>query len=159
MTGDDSGAKHQWHLLHIAATAVAWMVRLLPRRWRFRAAQLLAHAAEPFLRGTEAVRAQRRAKIDGPAEIALYLVTNALTVNGTLFDPIVTIDGYDDFVCICREGRGVLLVQPHAVLTHLPFRIFHDDGLAPIGVNADAQMRIAGTTIAANPLVPSPAFW
>ncbi len=158
MTGDESGAKHQWHLLHLASIAVAWMVRLLPRRWRFRAAQLLAHAAEPFLRGTEAVRAQLRAKIDGPAEIALYLVTNALTVNGTLFDPILTIDGYDDFVRICREGRGVLLVQPHAVLTVLPYRLYHDRGLAPIGVSSEAQMRIAGTANPANPLVPSPAF-
>src|SRR5207249_2647825 len=105
-----------------------------------------------------AVRAQRQAKIDGPAEIALYLVTNALTTSGSVFDPTVSIDGYEDFVRVCREGRGVLLVQPHAVLTHLQFRIFHDDGLAPIGVNADAQMRIAGTTIVANPLVPSPTF-
>jgi lauroyl/myristoyl acyltransferase len=151
-------AAHQWHALRLAGKAVAAAMRLLPRRRRFRAALRLACAAQPFFRSTNAYRVQRRTKIDGAAEIAVYLVLNALTVNGAEFDPIAAIDGYDDFVRLCREGKGVLLVQPHAVLTHLPFRMFHDEGLEPIGVNADARMRIAGTKIPANLLVPSPTL-
>jgi hypothetical protein len=154
----DSDAAHQWHLLHRAAMATAMTFRLLPRRRRFAAAQSLARAAGPFFRGTGAYRAQQQANIDGAAEIALHFVTNALTVNGTVFDPVVGIEGYDEFRRLCRGGRGVLLVQPHAVLTHLQFRIFHDDGLDPVGVNADRHMRIAGTTIPAQPLVPSRTF-
>jgi lauroyl/myristoyl acyltransferase len=153
-----SGAPHQWHALHVAGAVVAAAIRLVPRRWRFRAALCVARAAQPFLRNTEAYRRQRQTNIDGIAEIALHLVTNALTVNGTEFVPSVAMEGYDDFVRLCREGRGVLLVQPHAVLTDLPFRKFYDERLDPIGINTDATMRFAGTRTAANPLVPSPTF-
>jgi hypothetical protein len=155
-SGND--ARRQWHVLHAAGIGVALAMRLLPRRSRFRAALLLARAAEPFFRRTAAYDAQSRLKIDGSREIALYFVTAALTANGTEFDPLVTIDGYDGFARLCRAGGGVLLVQPHALLTHLQFRTFHDDGLAPVGVNADAQMRLAGTKIPADLLVPSPTL-
>jgi len=157
MSSGGSGT-HKWHALHLVAKSIAAAIRLLPRRWRFRAAFLLARAAQPFFRRTEAYRNHENLKIDTAAEIALYLVINALTMNGTIFDPVVDIDGYDEFARICNKGRGVLLVQPHAMLTPLQFRIFHDRGLKAIGVSADKLMRIAGTTIPANPLVPSPTF-
>jgi hypothetical protein len=145
-------------LLHYAGKAFAVAMRLVPRRRRFRAAQLLARAAEPLIRRTEACRLQQRAKIDGAAEIALYFVTDALTVHGTEYDPVLTIDGYDEFVRLCGEGRGMLVVQPHAVLTKLQFRVFHDRGLEPVGVTAEGRMRFAGTKILAEMLGPSPTF-
>jgi O-antigen/teichoic acid export membrane protein len=145
-------------LLHLAGATFAAAMRLVPRRWRFGVTLLLARVAEPFMRATRAYRLLRQGNVDGAAEITLFFLTNALTSGGTEFDARVRIEGYEAFVALCREGRGVLLVQPHAVLTHLQFRVFHDDGLEPIGVNTDALMRIAGTTIPAKPLVPSPLF-
>jgi lauroyl/myristoyl acyltransferase len=152
------GATHEWHALHLAGAAVAAAVRLVPRRWRFNVALVLARAAQPFLRNTEACRRQLRKNIDGIAEIALYMVTNALTVHGTEFVPRLAIEGYDEFVSLCRKGGGVLLVQPHAVLTQLPFRAMHDDGLEPIGMTTIPHIRYAGTRISADALAPSRTF-
>jgi lauroyl/myristoyl acyltransferase len=151
-------AAHEWHALHLAGAAVAAAVRLVPRRWRFNVALFLARAAQPFLRNTDACRRQLLTNIDGIAEIALYMVTNALTVHGTEFVPRLEMEGYDEFVSLCRKGGGVLLVQPHAVLTQLPFRAMHDDGLDAIGISTIPQMRYAGTRIAANALMPSRTF-
>jgi hypothetical protein len=144
--------------MHFAGAAFAHAMRVVPRRWRFRAASLFAFAAQPLFRRTSAYRVQRAIGVDSIGEISLHMVTDALTVHGTEFDPEVTIEGYDVLVKMYGEGRGVLLIQPHAVLTHLQFRVFHDRGLRPVGITTEADLRFPGTRTLANVLAPSPTF-
>lgn len=133
-------------------------MRLIPRRRRFGAAVLLARAAVPFVRRTQAFREQRKGNVDGVREIALHLVLNTLTKNGTRFDPLINVNGNEELERALAAGRGVLLIAPHMALGLLMVRVFHDAGQNPIVIAADPQMRVSGSTLAANILQPSPMF-
>ncbi len=71
----------------MAELCFALAMRIVPRPYRFDAGLLLARAALPLLRKTEAYREQQIKKFHLPREIALHLILNALTKNGTAFDP------------------------------------------------------------------------
>jgi lauroyl/myristoyl acyltransferase len=133
-------------------------MRLVPRRRRFGAMLLVARALEPLLRRTTAYRRQATANIDGAREIAVYFVMRVLTRHGVGFDPEVAVEGGDALTRAIAEGNGVFLAGPHATLFHLLFRRLHDDGLAPAGITAEHGMRLAGTTIVAETMQPSPTF-
>ena len=132
-----------------AVLLFAAAMMLIPRRRRFGAILFCARLLAPF---------QRRAgAFDGPAETAVHRIVLLLTNLGVPFDPVVAWEGYDAFVRLCREGRGVLLAAPHAALGQLSIRTNHDAGLQPITITSD-PMRIAGTRIEAETIQPSPAF-
>ncbi|HZG51726.1 MAG TPA: hypothetical protein VEZ40_06290 [Pyrinomonadaceae bacterium] len=133
-------------------------MRLIPRRRRFRAAILIARAAVPFVRRTQAFQEQRKGNVDGVREIALHLVLNTLTKNGTCFDPLITVNGNEELESALAAGRGVLLLSPHMTLSLLMVRLFHDAGHNPVVIAADPQMRVSGTTLAADTMQPSPMF-
>ncbi|HWT00343.1 MAG TPA: hypothetical protein VN256_08855 [Pyrinomonadaceae bacterium] len=135
--------------------AAMWLV---PRQYRFRAAVLVASAAVPLFRRTEAYREQEMMGFDSPREIALHFVLNALTRNGTRFDPVIAVRGYEEFERAYASGQGVLVVGPHAALTLLMIRLFHDRGLDPVVVSPDPRMRVGGTTVRARTVQPSPTF-
>jgi lauroyl/myristoyl acyltransferase len=150
-------AAHRWRHFHLAGASLAAAVGLLPRRWRFRAAMLIARAAEPFVRRTEPFRRQQRSRVDGAREIAAHLVLHTLTRNGCEFDPDVDVRGWDDFVRACRDGRGVLLAAPHAALGLMLLRLFHEYRLPAVTVTGEDE-RIPGTRLAAPTMQPSPTF-
>jgi lauroyl/myristoyl acyltransferase len=152
------GSDHRWYSFHLAGLCFALAMRLVPRRRRFAAAILIARAATPFIRRTEAFRNQRKGNVDGVGEIALYLILNTLTKNGTVFDPVLVIDGYEKIESALAEGKGVLVLSPHTVLSLLMGRFFHDAGLNPFMIAADPLMRISGTTVTAQVVQPSPTF-
>jgi lauroyl/myristoyl acyltransferase len=95
---------------------------------------------------------------DRPHEIALHFVLNALTRNGTRFDPALTVKGYEKFQRARAAGRGVLVIGPHAALTVLMVRVFYDHGLSPIVISPDPRMRIGGTEVTVRTVQPSPTF-
>jgi lauroyl/myristoyl acyltransferase len=95
---------------------------------------------------------------DGPREIALHFMLNALTRNGTRFDPAIKVRGFEEFERAHAEGRGVLVIGPHAALTLLMIRLFYDRGLDPVVVSPDASMRVGGTNVTARTVQPSPTF-
>lgn len=66
-------------LIRAAEFCFAAAMRLAPRRYRFGAALLMAGAAVPLLRRTSAYREQKEMGFDGPREIALHFMLNALT--------------------------------------------------------------------------------
>ncbi len=134
------------------------VMRLVPRCCRFGAAVLVAHTAVPLLRMTDAYREQELIRFDSPHEIALHFILNALTRNGTRFDPVVTVKGYEKFERAYAAGKGVLVVGPHAALTLLMIRHFYDCGLDPIVISPDPRMRVGGTTVTARTVQPSPTF-
>ena len=145
-------------IIRAAELCFATAMRLVPRRQRFRAAMLAADAAAPLLWLTIAYREQERKGFDGPREIALHFVLNALTRNGARFDPVIDVRGLEDFERAYAAGKGVLVVGPHAALTLLMIRFFYDRGLDPVVVTPDSRMRVGGTTVTARVIQPSPMF-
>jgi hypothetical protein len=122
------------------------------------AAVLAARAAVPLLRRTQAYRVQEKIGLDSPHEIALHFVLNAMTKHGARFDPALDVKGYEAFERAYAKGKGVLVVGPHAALTLLMIRHFHDRGLDPVVVSPDPRMRVGGTVVTARTVQPSPTF-
>src|SRR5918997_1199055 len=84
------GTEHRWYSFHLAGVCFATAMRLIPRRRRFGVASLIARAAEPFARRTAAYQQQRTSNVDGVREIALHLILNTLTKNGTEYDQVLS---------------------------------------------------------------------
>ena len=145
-------------LIRAAEFFFAAAMRLVPRRYRFGAAVFVARAAAPLLRLTDAYRRQESIGFDGPREIALHFVLNALTRNGARFDPVVEVTGLAELERAYAAGTGVLVLGPHAALTLLMIRLFHDRGLDPVVITPDPWMRVAGTTQPVRAVLPSPTF-
>ena len=144
--------------MHAAERCFAAAMRLVPRRRRFAAALVVARAALPLLRMTDAYRVQERMGFDSPHEIALHFVLNALTRKGTRFDPIIDVKGFENLERAYAAGRGVLVIGPHAALTLLMVRLFHDRGMDPVVISPDPLMRVGGTDVTARTVQPSPTF-
>jgi len=145
-------------LIRAAEFCFAAVLRLAPQRRRFGVTLLMASAAVPLLSRTSAYRQQESIGFDGPKEIALHFMLNALTRNGTRFDPMLRVSGFEEFERACAAGKGVLVVGPHAALTLLMIRIFFDRGLDPVVISPDPEMRAAGTTVTVRTIQPSPTF-
>src|SRR5215213_7572379 len=122
-----------WHLLSRAIALKLWAV---PRRYRFRAAALLARVLTPLVRRTSWYRAQRQLRIDGDREIALYYVLEIMTNSGALFEPVLHVEGAEVLSDALKGEQGVLLVAPHALLSQLIVRYLYDRGDVPTIVSA-----------------------
>lgn len=157
-SGVGEGHGRREAFVHAAEQCFASAMRVLPRRRRFAAALLVARAAVPLLRMTNAYRVQERIGFDGAYEIALHFVLNALTRKGTRFDPVIDVKGFEVLERACAAGRGVLVIGPHAALTLLMIRLFYDRGLDPVVISPDPLMRVGGTDVTARTLQPSPTF-
>jgi hypothetical protein len=145
-------------IIRAAEFCFAAALRLAPQRRRFGVTLLMASAAVPLLRRTSAYRQQELIGFDGPREIALHLMLNALTRNGTRFDPVVRVSGFEEFERAYAAGKGLLVVGPHAALTLLMIRLFFDRGLDPIVISPDPRMRAGGTTVTVRTIQPTPTF-
>jgi lauroyl/myristoyl acyltransferase len=148
---------HRGGLVHFAGAGFAGAMRLVPRRYRFRVAMLAARAAEPFLQRTAPFRLQQKSGVDGPREIAAYVVLRILTRHGTEFDPDIDVRGWDELVRAYNDGRGVLVAVPHMALMQFLLRLSHDRGLSMLGITAEREP-IYGTRVAAPTMAPSPTF-
>ena len=144
--------------LGAAEFSFATLMRLVPLRWRFGASMLIAGASLPLFRLTNEYREQRLKGFDNSREIALHFVLNALSKNGTQFQIPITLRGSGELERALASGKGVLVMGPHAALTVLMVRLFHDRGLNPVVVTPDPRMRISGTKLTAQTLQPSPTF-
>jgi lauroyl/myristoyl acyltransferase len=145
-------------LIRAAEFCFAAALRLAPRRFRFGAVLMLTSAVLPLLRRTVAYRMQAEMGFDGPREIALHFMLNALTRNGARFDPVINVKGYEEFERAYAAGKGVLVIGPHAALTLLMIRHFYDRGLDPVVVSPDPRMRVGGTGVTVRTVQPSPTF-
>jgi hypothetical protein len=132
--------------------------RIVPQRFRFAFAVSIARAVVPLFRLTAAYREQSIRRFHNSYEISLHLVLNALTKNGTAFDPIIVVKGYDEFERARRAGKGVLVIGHHAALTLLMVRFFYDKGLDPIVLTPDPDMRVGGSQVIVRTVQPSPTF-
>lgn len=155
---DPPSADHFSPRWRAAGARVATVMRLLPPRHRFRSAVRLSGAVALAVRHTPHFRQLVRAKLDSSKEIALHLLLHVMTTNDVPFVPEREIDGYDAFLKALRSGRGLLLVSPHASLTLMVLRPFHDDALRPLVIGPDPQMRILGTSVTVETLQRSPTM-
>jgi lauroyl/myristoyl acyltransferase len=151
-------SNHRWQLFHLAGVCFSILMRLVPRARRFNVALLVARAVAPVIGRTQAYREQRSFKMDTVREISLSLVLNTLMRNGTEFDPVITVKGYEELERAFSAGKGVLVLTPHTALSLLMPRLFHDKGLDPVIIAADPLMRLSGTGLVAQTVLPSPAF-
>lgn len=141
-----------------AELCFALLMRILPRKFRFHAALLLAQKSVPLFRKTEAYREQEIKGFHDPREIALHLILNALTKNDTTFDPKIAVSGFQHIVQAHARGKGVLVIGHHAALTMFMVRLFYEAGFNPVVITPDKQLRVAGTSIAARTMQPSATF-
>jgi hypothetical protein len=133
-------------------------MRIVPRRFRFATALLLARVTIPFFRSTAAYREQWIKNFHRPDEIVLYLMLNALAKNGTRFDLEIAATGYQHFQRASAKRKGVLVTGHHAALTLLMIRFFYDQGFEPVVITPDDRLRVPGTSVVAETIQPSPVF-
>lgn len=156
--GAGGGPDSRRRMIRAAEFCFAAAMRLAPRRYRFGTALMAADAAAPLLRRTGAYRVQEAIGFDGRRELALHFMLNALTKNGTRFDPSVRVSGFEEVERAYADGKGVLVLGPHAALTLLMVRLFYDRGFDPVVVTPDPRMRAAGTNVTVRTVQPSPTF-
>jgi lauroyl/myristoyl acyltransferase len=133
------------------------LIRLLPRRLRFRTAILIARAAAPLLRFTGVVQMRAAMRIETIPEIVAYHVLEVLTRHGVAFDPVIRTPGLERFAAGLELGRGVLLVSPHSMLATLTVRSLYDIGIRVIAISP-AAMIVQGTSVAVRVIGNSPGF-
>lgn len=118
-------------------------MRLVPRRYRFRAAVRLALAVTPLL-----VRAGRfppgRLMVDTPREQTLFSLLDLMTRYGCRFDPEVEFEGAEILDALMERRRGLLIACPHAMLTILIMRHLLDRGTAAIALVGAPPFQLMG---------------
>jgi lauroyl/myristoyl acyltransferase len=137
---------------------VSFLVRLLPRRRRFRAALSIARWAEPALRSTRVVRQRVAMRVETSQEVVTYHLLDILTRNGVTFDPIIRVIGIEHLHAALANGRGVLMVAPHAMLSRLILGLLAEMQIEANGV-AQSPTPVLGTGAAIRRVIePSPTL-
>lgn len=145
-------------LIRAAERCFALAMRIVPRRYRFQTALLLARATAPLFVCTAAYQEQSIKNFHRPDEIVLFLLLNALTKNGTRFDLEIVAEGYQHFERAYAKGKGVLITGHHAALTLLMVRFLHDKNLHPVVLTPNQNLRVPGTFVKAETIAPSRMF-
>lgn len=138
-----------------AGTLAAAGSRVLSHRRVFRAAMLV----NDFISRCSPLapaELRRNYRFDGPREGRLFRMLEAMTRYGCLFDPIIRVDGEADLDAALADGKGVLLLGPHTMLTTVLLRHLCDRNLPPFILSGNANMLISGTSMRANAMRPSP---
>jgi hypothetical protein len=144
--------------LRAAGFAFALAFRVIPRKFRFQAAIIVARWIEPLVRRTRAYGDRAQFRTDGLRETSLELLLMMLSRHGTVFQPALHVDGLDH-VPSGRNG-GTLLVGPHTMLSRLFVRYLEDAGIETWVIDsANPNQRIPGTRAAARVLLPSATFF
>jgi len=136
---------------------VSTLIRLLPRRMRFRAAIAIARIVTPPLRLTGIVRQRLAMRMETAREIVSYQLLEILTRNGVRFDPVVRTIGWEHVTNALASGRGVLMVAPHAMLSTFILWLLTDTG-AEMNVVSAAPMLVMGTGAPVRVITATPAF-
>jgi hypothetical protein len=134
--GNDEGRpRHRWPGWYIGRRALGASMRAVPRACRFRVAIAFARMLAPLVRRTAMVRARQAAiVVDGPGEIVLYAILDAMTRSGIEFDVRVRIRGLDVLAAAVGHRAGVLIVTPHTMLATAVHRQLTDLGYHIRGV-------------------------
>jgi lauroyl/myristoyl acyltransferase len=139
--------------LRTAGFGVALAFRLIPAKFRFQAAIVVARWIEPLVKRTRAFADRSLLSTDGLRETSLELVLMMLSRHGTVFSPALHINGLDH---MASNGHGgTLIVGPHTMLTRLFVRYLEDAGTETWVISSEPIERIPGTRATARVLHPS----
>lgn len=128
-------------------------MRALPRGLRYRAAAAAARTIAPLVASRPNVRRQLAFHMDSAEEIALSWLLEAMTRSGTAFDPLLEVEGADLLDAALVNGRGMLLVSAHAVLSTMVLRCMLDRGRIPAIITSE-PFGIPGTDLAVRAIPP-----
>lgn len=129
-----SGAEHggarliRRHLYGLARGALRLAMARVPRRHRFAVSLLVARAATPFARRAGMFTGRRRWPLNSALTVSLHVVLGELLRGGIGFDARVFLAGLENLDAAAADGRGVLLIGPHTVLTRMAVRHLHERG-------------------------------
>jgi lauroyl/myristoyl acyltransferase len=129
-----------------AGRGVVLTLRVVPRRHRFAAARMLAHAVEPVVLRTSIYRTWPE-RLDSVREMALYGVMTLMDRQQVPFDPALRVTGAELLHDELRRGRGLLVLGLHQTLVTLLPRYLHDIGCTPTIVAGTDAFPIFGTGI------------
>ena len=136
---------HSWWMR--AGRSAVLALRVVPRRHRFAAARLLAHALEPIVLRTAVYRTWHE-RLDSVREMALYGVMTLMDREQVPFDPALRVVGAELLHDEMRRGRGLLMLGLHQTLVTLFPRYLHDIGCTPTIVASTDSFPIVGTGVA-----------
>ena len=131
-------------------------MRLVPRRHRF---GLTVHLADLLRSPTRWLALHRRLgsfRWNSDRDVALYLLLNSITKNGTTFDLVLNVEGEELVDEALASRRGVLFVAPHAHLSLLIFRYLYDRGHSPVILAKHSSYAVIGTRAKVATVKPSP---
>jgi hypothetical protein len=143
---------------YLTSRIFALAIRVLPRRSRFGASTVLARMLTPLIHRTSWYRVQRKLRLDGVNDIALYYILSIMTHSGALFDPAFHLEGAENLNAALKRGQGILLVAPHALLSVSAIRYLYDVGCVPTVISTAPSVGVYGTRLAIRTLQPSPTF-
>lgn len=127
------------HLYGLARGALRLAMTGVPRRHRFAASLLLARAATPFVRRAGMFTILRSWPLNSGLAVSLHVVLGQLLHSGIGFDARVLLAGLERLDEAAADGRGVLLIGPHTVLTRMAVRRLHERGYPVTAVTAYAE--------------------
>ncbi|MEA2463888.1 MAG: Bacterial lipid biosynthesis acyltransferase [Acidobacteriota bacterium] len=139
----------------MAGRAGAMAMRLIPARKRLAVAIHLARFYTNVVPGA-ARHEPRNHRIDGPVEVRLYRLLDALTRYGCDFDAPLEIEGEEHMTEVLAAGRGVLLIGLHSMLNMLVIRYGSDRGSPPLIVAANPALLVMGTRTPVDAIAPRP---
>lgn len=122
---------------------VAWRLKGVPRRLRYRAALDLAESLCPLRR----VLPLTVNPFEDPMPGALRLVLISATDQGIEFDPEIDAPDPSPLRWIAARGTGAVACTAHLALSPLFLRYLHDHDLKVAGLSARKGWRICGTTV------------
>lgn len=143
---------------HTAGRAFAIAMRMLPRTCRYPVARGLARLLEPLIARTEVGRDQLQRRFDGVREVALYAVLRVLAQEEVPFDANLPIEGVQHLHEAASNGRGLLLIGAHTMLTSLIVRTLHPLGVSPLIVAVGPEEKMPGNIKAPRRIQPSAKF-
>jgi hypothetical protein len=129
---------------HILGRAIGLSFRLIPKRFRFRAAVRAARLLQPYIRRTQMYEFRIQQRADTIREITLDIVMRLLTRYGTTYDPIATVEGIEHLPVTDRPGP-MLVVSPHMMLGMIFFRLLRERGWDNVLLATGGEMRVPGT--------------
>jgi len=129
---------------HLLGRAIGLSFRLVPRRFRFRAAVCAARLLQPYIRRTQMYELRIQQRADTIREITLDIVMRTLTRYGTTYDPIATVEGIEHLPPTDQPGP-MLVVSPHMMLGMVFFRLLRERGWESVLLATGGEMRVPGT--------------
>lgn len=143
--------------IRLFSSGVSVLMRVIPQRYRFRAAVGILRMIPHDLRHTLSPRLERRPGISSMREAILGTILTAMDYGRVRFDPMMTVSGLELIHEALDEHRGVLLVGTHAngVLARAALRLLYDANVSLTVISIKDLYPICGAGIVVPAIRPN----